>query len=129
MGLVWFVVSMALGAVLLPLGILFGVIKCFYQSHFSRGLRYADTMFFTLAKAFDKYGNVVCEALFNATLIKKTSQHPFGKIEQTISMVIGYNLKEGTLTMAGWVLNQVLNLFDKNHSIKAIEQSNSTIKP
>lgn len=78
-----------------------------------------------LATSVDKFGNVVCAELFNATLITKESSYKFGKIEQTISMVIGYNLQAETLSKTGKILNSVLDFFDKNHSIKAITFTNN----
>lgn len=123
-GVILFMLSSFLAIVLLPIGVVFGLIVAFYHFHIGTGLKNADKKLIVLATAIDKYGNVVCAELFNAILITKESTYLFGKIEQTISMVIGYNLINGTLSKAGKKLNNILSLFDKDHSLKAIKQNN-----
>lgn len=120
MGFILYILSLILSGVLFASGMLFSFIKGFVQVRWLTGLKNADRMFFQLATAVDKFGNVVCKDLFNATLIKKDSSHKFGQIHQTISQVIGYNLLDGTLTRTGRILNGILDFFDKDHSIKAI---------
>ena len=59
--------------------------------------------------------------MFNVILIKNTqSLYRFGKNGDTISKVIGLNLQQGNLTMVGKGVNKVLNIFEKDHSIKAV---------
>jgi hypothetical protein len=120
MGFLLFLLSIILASVLCVIGFVFSFIQGFILVRWKTGLKKADHTFLILAKSVDKFGNVICEELFNATLITKGSQHQFGKIEQTISMVIGYNLQAGTLSRAGRVLNKILDLFEEDHSIKAI---------
>jgi hypothetical protein len=121
MGIILYILSILLGILLLPLGITYGIIYSFIDQHFKTGLKKADNKFLELAKAIDKYGNVACAELFNHTLIKENSKHKFGDIKETISAVIGYNLLAGTLSKTGRILNSILNFFDKNHAVEAIE--------
>lgn len=116
-----YLVSQILGLILFPIGILYGILRSFWQVRWKNGIKRVSDKFLHLAKSFDKYGNVVCKELFNDMLITKNSKHYFGRIEETISMVIGYNLQEGTLSKTGRILNSILDFIDKNHSIKAIE--------
>ncbi len=120
MGLLLYILSLLLGLLLFPIGFAYGLFHAVYRQH--AALRSADRKLLELAKAVDKYGNVICAELFNATLVTKQSKHPFGRIEQTISMVIGYNLLAGTLTPTGHFLNNVLNRIDPNHTLDAISE-------
>lgn len=117
MGFVLFILSVVLSALLFPLGIVSGLIQSFYQVQPKTGLKNTDKKFLVLAKSVDKFGNVICSELFNAALIKKNG-HQFGRIEETISMVLGYNLQEGTLTTRGKVLVFILT---KKHCLNAIK--------
>lgn len=120
MGILLFVLSNLLGCILLPFGILYGLFKSFYQRHFNTGMQRADKKLYTMAASLDKYANVVCAEIFNDIFITSTSEHPFGKIEQTISAVLGHNLQAGTLTRAGRMLNDILDFIDPGHTLKAI---------
>lgn len=123
MGIRLFIASILIAMVMLPLGLWWGIVKAFYHHDFRTGCSLANHKMILLATALDKYGNVVCAELFNAILITKGSAYPFGHIEQTISQVIGYNLINGTLSKTGKLLNSILNFFEPNHSLKAINQA------
>jgi len=69
----------------------------------------------------DQLGNVVCKDLLDLTLIKKQG-YRFGNPDETISGVLGKNQNLKTLTITGRVLNYVLSLIEKDHSIKSIEE-------
>jgi hypothetical protein len=116
MGVILFLVAQIVIVVLFPVGFIAGVVKSFYNHHFNTGLRNLDAKFLTLAKSIDKYGNVVCAELFDWALITKEAKVKFGRIEQTISAVIGHNEKAGTLTKTGKILVKVLNWIDPNHT-------------
>lgn len=121
MGTLLYFLSLCLRAILVPIAIIYGIIKMFRKSHFDRAFKYTDQKFLVMAKSVDKFGNAVCVELFNDTLIKKESKYPFGKINQTISEVIGLNLREGSLTKTGRVINRILCTIEKNHTTKAIQ--------
>ena len=74
----------------------------------------------SMAVAFDMYGNVVGKEIFNDTLIKDKTIHPFGKNGETISEAIGWNKYYNNLTKTGKILDNILDFFDPNHSLKSI---------
>lgn len=122
MGFLDFLLSCILGIIILPIGIAYGFFKCFYQHHLKTALFSLDAKFLAMAKAFDKYGGVICEELFNDLLITKDTHYRFGNISQTVSMVIGYNIRENTLTKTGWKVNKGLDkIFGKDHCLNAIK--------
>jgi hypothetical protein len=82
---------------------------------------------YKIAMGIDQLGNVVCGQLFNLILVKKTSIHKFGNEDETISSVIGKNKQSITLTFTGQLLDKLLDIIDKNHSIKAIEEDENKI--
>lgn len=122
MGFVLFLLANILAFPLFFAGFVAGVVKSFYNHHFDTGVRNLDQKFLTLAKSIDKYGNVVCAELFNYTLITKDAPVKFGRIEQTISAVIGHNELAGTLTRTGKALVYVLNWIDPNHTKDAASE-------
>jgi len=75
-----------------------------------------------LAIAIDQYGNGLCSYLFNQILIKKGG-HQFGNIDETISSVLGKNKLFDTLTWLGKFVDKILDLFEKDHSIKSIDHT------
>jgi hypothetical protein len=75
----------------------------------------------SIALSIDQLGNVICQHLFNLTLIKKDG-YKFGDMDQTISYVLGRNWVDGTLTQTGALLSRILNRLDKDHLDKAIEK-------
>lgn len=75
-----------------------------------------------LAIAKDQYGNALGKYLFNFILIKNNG-YKFGNIDETISSVIGKNKIGNTLNLLGRFLDKILNLLEKNHSIKSIDNT------
>ena len=126
----WFgiwILSLLLSMVLLPLGFIYSIVVALYKNKFfAEGLPNINNKFKRLSTAVDIYGNVACSELFNHILIKKNTNHLFGHYGETISFVIGMNKVENTLSKTGVVLDKILDFFDKNHSIKAIENENFT---
>ncbi len=122
MGFLLWILSVLLSALLLPVGLLYGLFAAIYkQKFFAEGLPVIDRKFFRLAAAIDVLGNVVCGELFNALLIdKRRSRVHFGLYKNTISQVLGWNKLDGTLTRLGKAVDAVLDFFDPNHSLKSI---------
>jgi 8-oxo-dGTP diphosphatase len=120
MGVLLFIVSFILSAILLPIGFVYGFIKTFYNTRLNRALRDINLKFWAMGVSADQFGNVVCKELFNATLITSNSIYLFGNEDETISSVIGRNLKAGTLSKTGKILNSILNFFQKDHAINSI---------
>ena len=128
-GFILYPLSILLGIVLLPVGLIWGFIACFHKHRLQTGLRRLNSKLRYLAVALDKYGNVICSEWFNVWLIKTESKHKFGHIHQTISTVIGFNLKHGTLTPLGKGVNKFLDFsFGKNHSLDAIKDPEQSEK-
>ena len=105
-GYVLFFVAVVVGAILYPIGIIYGAGKM--------AVLYLGAILKTFAVGISQFGNVACSELFNDTLIKKGGVR-FGNPDNTISKVLGLNKKEGTLTKAGLFVANILNKIDKNH--------------
>ena len=103
------IVAIVISVILFPIGFVFSM---FYPN---RG-----KYLYKIALGIDQLGNVVCARLFNFFLID-IEGHQFGNEDETISGVIGKNKRTNTLTLFGIALDMFLELIDKNHSIKAIE--------
>ena len=111
-GFILLILALWLSVVLLPVGFAFQIITAIFNG--------IDKYLFRIAKSIDQLGNVVCEHLFNVTLIKNNG-YKFGNEDVTISHVLGMNEKTNTLSFAGKLLAWLLNTIDKDHNQKAIE--------
>jgi 8-oxo-dGTP diphosphatase len=111
-GFILLIIALGLSIILLPVGFAFQIITAIFKG--------IDKYLFRIAKSIDQLGNVVCEHLFNVTLIKKNG-YKFGNEDVTISHVLGMNEKTNTLSFAGKLLAWLLNTIDKDHNQKAIE--------
>jgi hypothetical protein len=105
------IVAIILSIILFPIGF---IISMFYPNR--------KKYLYNIALGIDQLGNVICAKLFNLTLIYPSSIHKFGNEDETISGVIGKNKRLNTLTFVGRLLDMLLDIIDKNHSIKAIEE-------
>lgn len=73
------------------------------------------------AISLDRFGNREFRTLFNKVLILENG-YQFGRIEETISGVLGKNERDKTLTKTGRTLVWVLDKLDKNHAFKSIDK-------
>ncbi len=105
------IIAILLAIILFPIGF---IVAMFYPKR--------EKYLFNIALGIDQLGNIICSKLFNLTLIYPSSIYKFGNEDETISSVIGKNKKTNTLTFAGRLLDWLLDIIDKNHSIKAIEE-------
>lgn len=105
---------------LLVVGMLYAFLSYIFSLRFKKYLNKVSTYFRSCAIAIDQLGNVFCAELFNDLLIKDDST-PFGDEDETISSVLGKNKQNDNLTCVGKLLDTMLNLFEKNHSINSIE--------
>lgn len=87
-------------------------------------LRHFNDYCHRLAKSIDQTGGVIMKDLFNKILIKEWG-YKFGNIDETISSCIGKNKVRGSLTKLGKVIDWVLNTLDPNHSLDAIDHTES----
>jgi len=74
-----------------------------------------------MAISIDQFGNVNGQVVLNAVMIKKEAIDKFGNPDETISSVIGKNLKKNTLARPGKILNSILDFIEEDHSEKSIE--------
>lgn len=119
MGFLLYILAILLGCILLPIGFIYGFIKQIYKRQFFRSFKVLDAKFFKLATSIDRYGNICCAELLNATLIKN-SIYLFGNGQETISSVLGRNLEDGKLTTTGYYLHKLLCWLHKDHCTKSI---------
>jgi hypothetical protein len=105
-----YTVAYTLGIIIIPIGMLYALFK-----------RDLSSYFFKLALSLDQLGNIAMGRLFNDILIKP-NRDLFGNEDETISSVLGKNQVNGTLRPLGKFLVDVLDKFEKNHSIKSIEK-------
>ena len=119
-------VALALALVLLPLGILWTLAEIWFRFFFPRGnsaskkgLWYLGGIFRSVAIGIDQIGNSVCRDLFNRCLITSAG-YKFGKVQETISSVLGKNQETWTLTCLGRAVVGVLDWLDTNHCRESI---------
>ena len=125
--LVLFLIAGALSVVLLPLGIIWTVgeilVRIFSSSQkksaCTKSLWFLTATLHSLALWLDQIGNAVCRDLFNRLLIEEDG-YKFGKVQETISSVLGKNQMLDTLSLWGWILVSILELFEEDHCIKSI---------
>ena len=125
--LVLFLIASVLSVVLLPLGIIWTVgeiiVRIFTseqkKSAFAKSIWFLTATLHSLALGLDQIGNAVCRDMFNRLLVKENG-YKFGKVQETISSVLGKNQMLDTLSLWGWILICILELFERNHCIKSI---------
>lgn len=82
----------------------------------------AKNYFRSTAVNIDKFGNREFRTLWNCTLCIKNG-YRFGNQEETISSVLGKNERDETLTKTGKILVFILNVIDKDHCRKSINDN------
>ena len=125
--LVLFWVAGILSVILLPLGIIWTVgeilVRIFSSSEkksaFIKSIWFLTATLHSLALGLDQIGNAVCRDMFNRLLIEQDG-YKFGKVQETISSVLGKNQMLDTLSLWGWILVSILELFEEEHCIKSI---------
>lgn len=129
--LILLIVALALALVLLPLGILWTLGEIWFRffvpgtnSASKKGLWYLGGIFRSVAIWIDQIGNSVCRDLFNRCLIT-TGGYKFGKVQETISSVLGKNQETWTLTCLWAIIVKLLDALDKDHCKDSIQYFNS----
>lgn len=125
--LILLLVALTLAVVLLPLGLLWTLAEIWLRfftpsgknSPSKKGLWYLWGIFRSVAIWIDQIGNSVCRDLFNRCLIT-SSWYKFGKVQETISSVLGKNQETWTLTLVGRAVVGVLDWIDKDHCRESI---------
>lgn len=126
--LVLFLIAGALSVVLLPLGILWTIgeilVRIFSSSQkksaFAKSIWFLTATLHSLALWLDQIGNAVCRDMFNRLLIEEDG-YKFGKVQETISSVLGKNERDWTLSLGGLLLVIVLDSIDKDHCRNSIQ--------
>lgn len=114
-GLILFFTSVILLLTTGTLGLIYGVFVSLYRGYSKLG-----NYLLQIAVSIDELGNVIMQQLFNHLLIRKNG-YKFGNNKETISSVIGRNVKRKTLTKSGQLLNKTLNFFDEDHALNSID--------
>ena len=125
--LVLFWVAGILSVILLPLGIIWTVgeilVRIFSSSQkksaCTKSLWFLTATLHSLALWLDQIGNAVCRDMFNRILIEQDG-YKFGKVQETISSVLGKNQLLDKLSLTGRALVVLLELFEEEHCIKSI---------
>jgi hypothetical protein len=104
-------IAFILVAILTPIGIIYTLLfKPFSASYYFR----------QIAISLDQFGNVTCQWLLNATLIK-VGGLCFGNEDRTVSYVLGKNKELEKLTVFGKAICKILNQWDTNHVENAVK--------
>lgn len=122
-----FWVAGILSVILLPLGIIWTVgeiiVRIFTseqkKSALAKSIWFLTATLHSLALWLDQIGNAVCRDMFNRLLIEQDG-YKFGKVQETISSVLGKNQMLNTLSLWGRILVSILELFEEEHCIKSI---------
>ena len=125
--LVLFWVAGILSVILLPLGIIWTVgeilVRIFSseqkKSAFAKSIWFLTATLHSLALGLDQIGNAVCRDMFNRLLIEEDG-YKFGKVQETISSVLGKNERDWTLSLGGLLLVILLDVIDKDHCRESI---------
>lgn len=121
-----FVVAIFLSCIFFPLGVAYSTIKFIIRFvttlKVKECLDYISDFLYSIASSIDQTGCVVCQDLFNDTLIKKGASK-FGHEDEKISSVIGKAEDRKLLTKVGFFLRNVLNFLDKDHAFKSIDKT------
>lgn len=118
MGFLLFIIASVLKWAFAPVLYVYG----FIASLVIGGTKEWDRYNKDIAIAKDQYGNAIGKYFFNWLLIKKDG-YKFGDIDETISSVVGKNKVKGTLTIFGKILDGVLGMLEKDHSLKSIDNT------
>ena len=108
MGIILFIVALILGVILIPVFILFAIIKLMSFNDIS-------DYFAKCAFSLDQFGNTLGGPMMNTCLLKKGATKLYGNPDETISYVTGVNYKSETLTMCGYFVAHCLDTVQKDH--------------
>ena len=120
MGTCLAILSFFLSVLLYPPALIISILKAFWKRKFISAFKNFDNQMLAIATSIDTSGNVVCVDLFNIILITKNG-YKFGNRKETISSALGKNQRDGTLSIAGTALCEILDLIDPNHCQKSID--------
>lgn len=108
MGLLLFIISVILSWILIPVFILYAIIRI-------KKFNLLSNYFTDIALSIDKVGNVIGAPIMNDLLIKKDAVKFYGNQNETISGVTGLNYINGKCTFIGILLSKTLDKIQKDH--------------
>jgi len=114
MGIILYIVSKLLYAILSPITMLYAIVKLSFKGGLMQ-------YFKDLAFSIDQLGNVMIAPMANDVLLKKNPIKEYGNPDETISHVTGVNYIGRKLTAFGYFVAHTLNFVDKNHVENAAE--------
>lgn len=120
-GYVLLLIARVLSWVLFPIGRMYVLYRTIFYYKKSTPLGYLAYSSMAKAYAIDCKANVVCGPLFNVWFITSDATIFFGNIDHSISLILGYNARMGTLSKSGWRLYYLLDLIDTNHCERVVE--------
>ncbi|PHS53082.1 MAG: hypothetical protein COB01_05940 [Lutibacter sp.] len=115
-GFLLLLTSIILFTLTVPFGIIYGVLYKFFTKTFT-GL---GEFSLKISISLDQLGNVSMQYLFNEIMIIKGG-YKFGNRDETISSVIGKNVKLKKLSTFGKLINSILDFIDIGHSLNSID--------
>ena len=115
-GMMLLLISIVLFTVTSPLGIIYG----FCYKIMTKTFNGIGEFSLRIAISIDQLGNVVMQYLLNELMIVKGG-YKFGNRDETISSVIGKNVKSNKLSNFGHLINTILDFIDTSHSLNSID--------
>lgn len=113
------IIAILLIGIFVPFSIIFTIIILLFGFSIKKVYYYICDLLYNIALSLDQFGNVTCMYLFNYLLIKNNS-NGFGNVDETVSSVLGRHKLNNNLTKVGKLLDNILNIFEKNHTLKSI---------
>jgi len=114
MVVILFIVAVLLSSLMMPLFMLYAVIKL-------RNAKKISKYFHDVAFGIDQLGNVMGAPIMNSWLLTDKATKLYGNPDETISHVTGVNYLNESLTDLGYFVAHCLNTVEKNHVEKAAE--------
>lgn len=122
--IILFITSILLGVLLYIPSLLHVIIDIVRYKSINRRVNY---YFLNTAVSVDILCNAAFSNMLNAWFLKKGGYH-FGTKGETVSSVLGKNQYDDKLTWVGVGLSGILDLIDKNHCYKSIDNDEYYIK-
>jgi len=117
LGIILFIVSFTLLAILTPWGAIETLIGLFYKKRFWKALGSLGELILLFAVILDVIGNVILSFPLNR-ILNTENGYKFGSRFDTISYVLGHGGIHGTLSKNGQKMCKFLNFFEKDHCVK-----------
>jgi len=114
------IIAVILFCLLTPFGVLWAIVTSIKLGKYKHFIHYISNIFFALAFLTDILGNTMLSPFMNRWFITKETPYKFGSVKHTISLVIGYNFNNNTLTNYGLKLYNILEKVDPGHCKNAI---------